>query len=219
MPPCEAARIERRKKATPQAQSAVAASIIDSSISRVVPTESKSVRAFTSEPRCAGSVARQVMDWPIAMAVLGMARTIGRSAPTWAWIWLIVTPVTTEIRVWRFGSSVPRISPSNSSSWRGCTATTTCRDPSIAARLSAVTARPELTGSECFAAWRRVSVMSVDTDRLGPEQAARERLPHIAGAENRDPSESLISHGHLLNKSTAPSAALPTSRRYLASTP
>src|ERR1700710_2392681 len=69
----EVARIERRKKAIPQAQSAVADVINSSLICIVTPTVSKSDLTrfiFLLVPL---SVAIQVIEWPIAIAVLGMA--------------------------------------------------------------------------------------------------------------------------------------------------
>jgi hypothetical protein len=45
--------------------------------------------------------ARQVIDWPMAISVFGMARTITRLAAVSARICAIVAPETTEINVRR----------------------------------------------------------------------------------------------------------------------
>src|SRR3546814_7757945 len=88
-----------RKKAMPQAQSAVAASICSSLITRVFPTASK-MRLVNSTDAAAEVLteAMQVMDSPMAMDVLGMARTSEVSLPRCLRRSPPVTPDTMETR-------------------------------------------------------------------------------------------------------------------------
>jgi hypothetical protein len=81
VPPCDAARIERKKNAIPQAHNAVADVISSSFIWMLTPTVSNNDNTRLVLAADALSVAIHVMLWPIEIAVFGIARITCTSNP------------------------------------------------------------------------------------------------------------------------------------------
>src|SRR5690606_28814475 len=109
-------RIALRKQAIPRAHSAVADVIKSSSNTTTHHTDSNSRFTWSVTVSDALSVAIQVIDCPIAIAVFGMARTTTLSSPNTCLISAQLTPEITETTIcW-----VCNVSLISSKSLRSC---------------------------------------------------------------------------------------------------
>src|SRR5690606_23733365 len=98
-PPCDAARMLLRKKAIPHAHNAVAEVIKSSSMTTTSPTALNILSTKRTSVSLALSVAIQVIDCPIAIAVLGIARTTLTLSPSASLISQQETPEATETTI------------------------------------------------------------------------------------------------------------------------
>ena len=180
MPPWQAARTARRKKATPQAQSAVAGTMCSSSMTSVAPTARNNSATRSSAPAWAASAARHVIDSRSATAVLGIARTIGTSGPTCRRIAAIDAPETTDTRRCRPASTRGAIPVSTASRACGWTATSTVSHAATTPGLSADTRKPRSARSASRSTRLRVTWTSAgayEPAATSPSAMARPMFP------------------------------------------
>ena len=141
---------------------------------------SKTARATGTASIEASSVARHVIDSPIAIPRLGMARSTGISGPTQRRMSAIETAVAVEITTCRLPSSVGATASRSSSICCGCTQRMTTSAPFTAARLSESVWKPSAARSARSST--RLLVTATLPDSTNPEVAkplaiAPPRLP------------------------------------------